>query len=362
MSSKPSAVSTTSACLLACKSRRKIPPAPIPKRSWSWMLQEGGRYTIGYGFGFEVLRSVLAAQQRRHLIRPLAIRTPPRLPPAPAAFSNFPRQYVRACPDPDASKLGPARCNIARWCPTRRTTSCATVLSAALTDLRDNTQDVSDLHLHPLRGSAPDLREAFSRPVRSISLFFSPRGGHQASTIPFPTIIPFYSQPTLVSGFGITYASRSPDNPSDPRMRDLQHRRLSFASMRSAPAASFLRAFLPEFLLPSLRPRLRLRPLHALRHRTAAGTYRQTADELQPDHYTGLRLFAARTLLFRRRAIAARDSASTKPARAIRARASHRRPRAAYLQSGIAFPDATAFHRQPPGRHCFTTVAMSTAT
>jgi len=119
-----------------------------------------------------------------------------------------------------------------------------------VTGFADKTQDVNTFTstrfegglqvVQKLSPSSSLLYRYFYRRVKASNL---------ASTIN-PEQIPLLSQPTLVSGFGITYARDRRDNPGDPTRGNFNTVDLSDAVDTLGSSASFLRGYfrIPRFI------------------------------------------------------------------------------------------------------------------
>jgi outer membrane protein insertion porin family len=207
-------------------------------------VQEGGRYTIGYGFGFEVLQ----------------IGNPcPSNPPANSPPCNPNARQIAASPRgifeiSRANMFGraqtltfKARASTLQY---RALASYAAdnflgrkSLSAALTIFADKTLDVSTFT--SIRYEAQfQIAEKVSPSTSLLYRYFFRRvvATNLNGTISMDQI-PLYSQPTLVSGVGITYARDRRDNPADPRSGSFNTADASYAAEALGSSASFFRLF-----------------------------------------------------------------------------------------------------------------------
>ena len=91
-----------------------------------------------------------------------------------------------------------------------------------------------------------------------------------------PEEIPLLSQPTLVSGFGLTYARDRRDNPGDADAGNIQYTGRERRDQDARIERQFLPRVFPKLLVLSLWPCIRFRAVHALRNRSAAGRYAGT--------------------------------------------------------------------------------------
>jgi outer membrane protein insertion porin family len=197
-------------------------------------VREGNRYTIGYGFGFEVQRIAGGTNNPNGT----TIGASPRGIFEIARSNMFGRAQTlslttrastleyRASLDYTASNFLNHR-----------------NLSLQLTSYADKTQDINTFtstqfvggfqvaqHLTP---SSSLLYQYFYRRVEASNL---------VSTIN-PEQIPLLSQPTLVSGFGITYVRDRRDNPADATRGTFNTIDFSDAVESIGSSASYLRGF-----------------------------------------------------------------------------------------------------------------------
>ena len=145
------------------------------------------------------------------------------------------------------------------------------ILSLQLTGFADKTQDVNTFTSTRYEGAVPDRRENFALELRSSTAIFI-----AASRLPTGARLPrtnsALSQPTLVSGFGITYARDRRDNPADAKHGTFNTVDMSDRVESLGLEREFLSRLLSEFIVLSIRPRICVRALRALRCGTA---YRQ---------------------------------------------------------------------------------------
>jgi outer membrane protein insertion porin family len=210
------------------------PSGTDPDKAVVVSVHEGGRYTIGYGFGFEIQRIAGGSTN-----------------PNGTTVSASPRgifEIARANMFGRAQTLSfKARASTLEY---RFALSYAADnfftnrnLSLQLTGFADKTQDVNTftstrleagLQLaQKLSSSSSILYRYFYRRVRAFNL---------AETIS-PEQIPLLSQPTLVSGFGITYARDRRDDPADAKHGTFNTVDLSDAIPALGSGAAFFRGF-----------------------------------------------------------------------------------------------------------------------
>ena len=88
------------------------------------------------------------------------------------------------------------------------------------------------------------VRKAFALEFAALSLFLPAREGLQSDIDTInPEQIPLLSQPTLVSGFGVTYARDRRDNPGDATRGTFNTIDVSDAIESLGSSASFFRGF-----------------------------------------------------------------------------------------------------------------------
>src|SRR6202007_239685 len=116
-------------------------------------------------------------------------------------------------------------------------------LSLQLTGFAEKTQDVSTFTSTRYEG-AVQLVEKLTPSSSLLYRYFYRRveAANLNQTIN-PEEIPLLSQPTLVSGVGITYARDRRDNPADPKRGTFNTADASVASTKLGSSASFFRGF-----------------------------------------------------------------------------------------------------------------------
>ncbi len=197
-------------------------------------VQEGSRYTIGYGFGFEVLRTAGASNN-----------------PNATSISASPRgifEIARSNMFGRAQTLSfKARASTLQYRALIAYTADDFLgyksLSASLTGFADKTLDVDTFTSVRYEG-AFQVTQKLS-PASSIlyRYFFRRVVATNLNGTISPDEIPLYSQPTLVSGFGITYARDRRDNPTEAKRGTFNTVDLSVASKTLGSSASFIRGF-----------------------------------------------------------------------------------------------------------------------
>ncbi len=195
---------------------------------------EGDRYTLGYGFGFEVQRIAGGSVNPNGT----TIGASPRGIFEIDRANMFGRAQtlsfkVRASTLEYRAALGYTADNFL----TNRN------LSLQLTGFADKTQDVDTFTSTRVEGGI-QLVEKLSRSTSLLYRYFYRRvkASNLAETIS-PEQIPLLSQPTLVSGFGITYARDRRDDPADAKHGSFNTIDVSDAIMAIGSSASFFRGY-----------------------------------------------------------------------------------------------------------------------
>ncbi len=194
--------------------------------------EEGRRYTIGYGFGFEV--QTLAGGSTNP--NGTTIGASPRGIFEIARSNMFGRaQTLSFRARASTLQYRAALTYTADNLLTKRS------LSLQLTGFADKTQDVNTFTSTRFEGSV-QLVEKVSPSSSLLYRYFYRRVevSQIANTIQ-PEEIPLLSQPTLVSGFDVTYARDRRDNPSDAKHGNFNTVDASIASTALGSSADFFR-------------------------------------------------------------------------------------------------------------------------
>jgi len=194
--------------------------------------EEGKRYTIGYGFGFEVQRLAGGSTDPNGT----TIGASPRGIFEIARSNMFGRAQTLSFR---------ARASTLQYRAALTYTAdnllARKSLSLQLTGFADKTQDVNTFTSTRFEGSV-QLVEKVSPSSSLLYRYFYRRVevSQIANTIQTEEI-PLLSQPTLVSGFGITYARDRRDNPSDAKHGNFNTVDASIASTALGSGADFFR-------------------------------------------------------------------------------------------------------------------------
>ncbi|MGH9715747.1 MAG: POTRA domain-containing protein [Candidatus Acidiferrales bacterium] len=210
------------------------PGGTDPQKTVVVDVQEGDRYTVGYGFGFEVQRIAGGSSN-----------------PNGSTISASPRGIFEI-----------ARNNMFGRAQTLSLTTRASTLeyrasldyaasnflndrnlALQLTTYADKTQDINTFTSTRFEAGF-QISERLSPSSSLLYRYFYRRveASNLVSTIN-PEQIPLLSQPTLVSGFGITYARDRRDNPADATRGTFNSVDFSDAIQSIGSSASYLRGF-----------------------------------------------------------------------------------------------------------------------
>jgi outer membrane protein insertion porin family len=210
------------------------PSGTDPDKAVAVETLEGHRYTIGYGVGFEVQRISGGASN-----------------PGGSTIGASPRgifEIARANMFGRAQTLsfqGRASTLEYRFATTYTASNFLAnhSLSLQFTGYAEKTQDIDTFTstrfevgaqlVEKLSSSSSIIYRYFYRRVRAANL---------AETIS-PEEIPLFSQPELVSGFGITYTRDRRDNPGDARHGNFNTFDVSYATTALGSSATFFRGF-----------------------------------------------------------------------------------------------------------------------
>lgn len=197
-------------------------------------VHEGDRYTIGYGFGFEVQRIAGGSTNPSGTI----IGASPRGIFEIARANMFGHAQtlsfrVRASTLEYRAALGYTADNFL----------ADRSLSLQLTGYADKTQDINTFTSTRFEGGL-QLVQKLSPSSSILYRYFYRRveASNLAKTIS-PEQIPLLSQPTLVSGFGITYARDRRDDPGDAKHGTFNTVDVSDAITGLGSSASFFRGY-----------------------------------------------------------------------------------------------------------------------
>jgi outer membrane protein assembly factor BamA len=210
------------------------PAGTDPDKSVVVETLEGHRYTIGYGFGFEVQRIAGGSTN-----------------PSGTTLGASPRGIFEIA---RANMFGRAQTLSFRARASTLEYRVATTyiaddflanrsLSMQFTGFAEKTQDIDTFTSTRFEGGA-QLVEKLTPSSSLLYRYFYRRvkASNIANTIS-PEQIPLLSQPELVSGFGLTYARDRRDNPGDATRGTFNTADVSYATTALGSSATFFRAF-----------------------------------------------------------------------------------------------------------------------
>jgi outer membrane protein insertion porin family len=210
------------------------PDGTDPEKTVVVEVREGQRYTIGYGFGFEVQRIAGGS------INPngTTIGASPRGIFEIARANMFGRAQTLSL----KARASTLQYRVGLGYTAENLLSQRS-LSLEFTGYADKTQDVNTFTSTRFEGGV----QVVERPSRSSSLlyryFYRRVTASNLNQTINPEQIPLLSQPTLVSGFGITYARDRRDNPGDAAHGTFNTADFSDAIEAIGSSASFLRGY-----------------------------------------------------------------------------------------------------------------------
>jgi len=217
------------------------PEGANPEKVMVVDAEEGGRYTIGYGFGYELQRIGANCSSSSSATSPCD--------PNATVLGQSPRGIFEIS---RSDMFGRAQTlSFKARASTLEYRSALTYiadnflsnsnLSLQLTGYAEKTQDVSTFTSTRYEG-AFQIAQKLSHSSALLYRYFY---RHVTAADLKVTLeeVPLLSQPTLVSGFGLTYALDHRDNPADPNSGTYNTADVSIASTALASSASFFRGF-----------------------------------------------------------------------------------------------------------------------
>jgi outer membrane protein assembly complex protein YaeT len=207
------------------------PAGTDPNKSVVVETLEGHRYTLGYGFGFEVQRISSTSN------------------PSGTALAASPRgifEIARANMFGRAQTLSfRARASTLEYRAALSYTAdnflTKRSLSLQFITFAEKTQDINTFTSTRFEGGM-QLVEKLSPSSSLLYRYFYRRVKASNLKVSFEEI-PLLSEPTLVSGFGLTYARDRRDNPGDATRGNFNTADVSYASTTIGSSASFFRGF-----------------------------------------------------------------------------------------------------------------------
>jgi outer membrane protein assembly factor BamA len=207
------------------------PTGSDPNKTIVVLVEEAKRYTLGYGFGFEVQRLGGATD------------------PVGGEFTASPRGIFEITKNNFTGRADALSFKVRASTLQGRALLSYTepnffshpAFSLQLTGFADKTRDVLTFTSKRYEGSL-QLAQRVSL-VTSLLYRYSFRRVTVSSLKISPGQIPLTSQPTLVSGFGVSWVRDRRDNPADPTRGQFTNVDVSIAGKPMGSSASFVRVF-----------------------------------------------------------------------------------------------------------------------
>ncbi|HEX4001609.1 MAG TPA: POTRA domain-containing protein [Candidatus Acidoferrales bacterium] len=213
------------------------PSGTDPQKAVVVETLEGHRYTIAYGFGFEVQR-VASGTTSNGMLNPNAIS----LSASPRGIFEISRanMFGRA---QTLSFQGRASTLEYRFATTYTASNFLSDrnLSLLFTGYAEKTQDINTFTSTRFEGGAQLVQKL--SPSSSLLYRYFYRRVKAANLAVAQDEIPLLSQPELVSGFGLTYARDRRDNPTDASHGSFNTADVSWATTALGSSASYFRGF-----------------------------------------------------------------------------------------------------------------------
>jgi outer membrane protein insertion porin family len=197
-------------------------------------VEEGDRYTIGYGFGFEIQRIAGGSTNPNGTT----------LGASPRGIFEFARNnlFGRAETLSFQARASTLEYRVAETFTAGNLFNDRN-FTLQVTGFADKTQDVNTFTSSRFEGGLQVVEKLSSSSSLLYRYFYRRvKASNLVATIN-PEQIPLLSQPTLVSGFGITYTRDRRDNPADPARGNFNTIDLSDAIDTIGSSASFLRFY-----------------------------------------------------------------------------------------------------------------------
>ena len=211
------------------------PNGTDPDKTMVVEVQEGRRYTIGYGGGFEVQRLAGGSTNPSGTI----------LSASPRGIFEISRSNMFGRAQTATFKVRASTLQYrAMLSYTADNFLSQKSLSLQLTGFADKTQDVNTFTSIRYEGAVQVVETLAPSSSLLYRYFYRRVKATNINQTINPEEIPLLSQPTLVSGFGITYARDRRDNPGDAKHGTFNTVDVSVASTSLGSSASFFRGFL----------------------------------------------------------------------------------------------------------------------
>ncbi|MBZ5693903.1 MAG: BamA/TamA family outer membrane protein [Acidobacteriia bacterium] len=197
-------------------------------------VQEGQRYTIGYGFGFEVQRIAGGSSNPSGT----TVGASPRGIFEIARANMFGRAHTLSL----KTRVSTLEYRVGLGYTADKFFTKRS-LSLQLTGYADKTQDVNTFTSTRFEGGVQLVEKLSPSSSLLYDYFYRRVKASDLSKTINPEQIPLLSQPTLVSGFGITYARDHRDDPGSATRGTFNTIDLSYAARTLGSSANFFRGF-----------------------------------------------------------------------------------------------------------------------
>ncbi|HEX4075310.1 MAG TPA: POTRA domain-containing protein [Candidatus Acidoferrales bacterium] len=216
------------------------PSGTDPNKAVVVQAQEGHRYTIGYGFGFEVQR--IAGGGASSSAGTVSNPNGSIIGASPRGIFEIARANMFGRAQTLSFQARGSTLEY-RFATTYTADSFLAnhTLSLQLTGYAEKTQDINTFTSTRFEGGA-QLVEKLS-PSSSLLYRYFYRRVKAANLAVAEDEIPLLSQPELVSGFGLTYARDRRDNPTDASHGNFNTADVSWATTTLGSSASYFRGF-----------------------------------------------------------------------------------------------------------------------
>ena len=210
------------------------PDGADPHKAVVVAVQEGQRYTIGYGVGFEVQRIAGGSTNPSGY----SIGASPR-----GIFEiSRANMFGRAQTLSFKSRVSTLEYRVALTYSADNFLTDRN-LSLQITGFADKTQDINTFTSTRFEGGLQLTQKLSPSSSLLYSYFYRRVEAFDINDTINPEQIPLLSQPTLVSGFGVTYARDRRDNPGDAKHGTFNTVDVSYAAIPLGSSASFFRGF-----------------------------------------------------------------------------------------------------------------------
>lgn len=209
--------------------------------------EEGHRYTIGYGAGFEVQEigaSCGSTTTSNNSVITTCNPNATKIEASPRGIFEISRANMFGRAQTLSFKVRASTLEYrAAVSYTANNFLSDRNLSLQLTGFAEKTQDVSTFTSTRYEGALQLVEKLSSSSSLLYRYFYRRVEASNLNQTINPEEIPLLSQPTLVSGVGLTYARDRRDNAGDPKHGTFNTADVSVASTKLASSASFFRGF-----------------------------------------------------------------------------------------------------------------------